>query len=87
MKPLLVYLLLVNALGFILMLADKKKAKKKHWRIPESTLLAVALLGGSLGSLMGMYLFHHKINKPRFSIEIPLLFAIQAILLTFYIYR
>ena len=71
------YLLTINALGFVIMLADKRSAQKKLWRIPESTLLTVAILGGSLGSLLGMRLFHHKTRKPKFSIGIPLILALQ----------
>ena len=84
MEPLLVYLLLVNALGFLLMLIDKEKAKKNRWRIPEATLFAVSILGGSLGSIACMRLFRHKTKKLRFSIGLPLLLAVQAILLVFY---
>ena len=58
-KILLVYLLIVNALGFILMLIDKIKAKKNLWRIPEATLFLVAAIGGSIGSILGMYTFRH----------------------------
>lgn len=85
MKPLLVYLLLVNALGFLLMLIDKEKAKKNRWRIPESTLFAVSILGGSLGSLAGMRLFRHKTKKLRFSLGIPILVTIHAIVLVLYL--
>ena len=72
-----VYLLIINALGFVIMLADKRSAQKKLWRIPESTLLTVAILGGSLGSLLGMRLFHHKTRKPKFYIGIPLILVLQ----------
>ena len=81
MKPLLVYLLIVNALGFVLMLADKHKAKKNLWRIPEATLMGVAAIGGSLGSLMGMYLVRHKTKHPKFTLGIPLLLAVQIVVL------
>ena len=54
-KLLLLYLFLINALGLLLMLADKAKARKNLWRIPERTLMTVAALGGSLGCLIGMY--------------------------------
>ena len=54
------YLVLVNAWSFLLMLADKLKAKKGAWRIPEATLIGAALLGGSIGAITGMYLFRHK---------------------------
>ena len=55
MKYLMIYLLIVNAAGFLLMLVDKFKARKKLWRIPEATLMGVAAIGGSIGSLAGMY--------------------------------
>lgn len=74
------YLVLINASAFFLMLADKQKARKKKWRIPESTLLAVAALGGSFGALAGMYTFHHKTKHPRFTIGVPVILAIQIIL-------
>ena len=79
MKPLLVYLFLINALGFLLMLIDKYKAKKNFWRIPEATLLGVALVGGSLGSLMGMYLVRHKTKHMKFTLGIPVILAIQVV--------
>ena len=81
MKPLLIYLLLVNAAGVLLMLIDKHKAKKNLWRIPERVLLLVAACGGSLGSLLGMYGFHHKTKHMKFQILLPLLFLIQAVAL------
>jgi len=79
MQYVLVYLLLINALGFALMLTDKKKAVRKQWRIPEATLISVALLGGSFGCIAGMRLFHHKTKKPAFSIGLPIIFCIQVI--------
>lgn len=71
------YLLIINAAGFILMLADKFKAKRKLWRIPEATLMGVAVIGGSVGSLLGMYTFRHKTRHPKFTVGIPLILAIQ----------
>ena len=79
MKLLYCYLLIINAAGFLLMLADKWKAKKNRWRIRESTLLLVAALGGSLGSLAGMYLFRHKTLHLKFTLGIPLILAGQCI--------
>lgn len=73
------YLLLINAAGFLLMLIDKRKAKKRKWRIPEATLITVAALGGSVGSLAGMYLFHHKTRKPKFNVGIPAILISQCI--------
>ena len=77
MKLLLYYLLLINAAGFLLMLVDKWKAKKNRWRVRESTLLMVAALGGSVGSLAGMYLFRHKTQHLKFTLGIPLILAAQ----------
>ena len=71
MKPFLIYLFIINALGFLLMLIDKQKAKKKKWRIPEVTLMGVAALGGSIGSLLGMYTFRHKTLHKKFTLGIP----------------
>ena len=79
MKFLLWYLLIINALGFALMLADKLKAKKKKWRIPEKTLLGVAAIGGSIGSLLGMYAFRHKTKHPKFTIGVPVILALQVV--------
>ena len=79
MKLVLICLLLINAAGLLVMLADKKKARKNLWRIPEATLLTVAALGGSIGVLAGMYLFHHKTRKPKFFIGVPLILTVQLI--------
>ena len=73
----LLYLILINAAGFLLMLADKLKAKRGAWRIPEKTLLGVAAAGGSVGSLLGMYLFRHKTKHIKFTLGIPLILAAQ----------
>ena len=79
MKLLLYYLLIINAAGFLLMLVDKWKAKKNRWRVRESTLLLVAALGGSVGSLAGMYLSRHKTQHLKFTLGIPLILAAQCI--------
>ncbi len=79
MKLVLICLLLINAAGLLVMLADKKKARKNLWRIPEATLITVAALGGSIGVLAGMYLFHHKTRKPKFFIGVPLILTVQLI--------
>ena len=74
------YLLLVNAASFFLMLIDKVKAKKNLWRIPERTLLTVAVIGGSLGAVLGMNLFRHKTKHPKFSIGLPCILAVHIVL-------
>ena len=76
----LLYLLIINAIGFLLMLVDKYKAKKNLWRIPEATLMTVAAMGGSVGSLIGMYTVRHKTKHLKFTLGIPLILAVQAVL-------
>jgi len=77
MDPLLVYLLIINAAGLLLMLSDKHRAKEKMWRIPEAVLMGAAIFGGSFGCIVGMHLFRHKTRKPRFFLCLPLILAIQ----------
>ena len=76
------YLILINAVALILMLADKQKARKGAWRIPEATLMGVAIMGGSIGAIAGMYLFRHKTRHPKFTLGLPLILAVQIWLLT-----
>ena len=83
----LIYLLIVNAAGFILMLTDKIKAKKHLWRIPETTLFLAAILGGSAGCLLGMYAFRHKTKHPKFYITLPFLLGIHLLLLAWWYLR
>lgn len=85
MDILLLYLLIINAVSFVLMLADKRKAKKNAWRIPEATLMGFAAIGGSLGALLGMQLFRHKTKHPKFSVGIPVLLALHIVLLVWLI--
>ena len=79
-KILMVYLLIINAASLILMLADKLKARKNLWRIPEKVLFLSAILGGSIGSLLGMYVFRHKTKHFSFILGMPLILAIQIVL-------
>ena len=66
------YLLIINILAFVLYGIDKKKAKKKKFRIPERTLLWMARLGGGIGSWVGIMTFHHKTKHTRFMVIVPL---------------
>jgi uncharacterized membrane protein YsdA (DUF1294 family) len=79
MKYFLLYLLLINAAAFLLMLVDKIKAKKNRWRIPERTLLGIAVFGGSVGCYLGMQLFRHKTRHAQFYIGIPVIMALQIV--------
>lgn len=76
----LTYLTIINAVGFSFMLVDKRRARKNRWRIPESTLMLIALLGGSIGSLAGMYAFRHKTRHVKFTVGIPVILALQVVL-------
>lgn len=80
MNILIIYLLIINALSFLLMLTDKRRAVKKAWRIPEATLLGIAAIGGSLGAVVGMRLFRHKTLHLKFSVGLPMLLALHIIL-------
>lgn len=71
------YLITINALGLLLMLIDKEKARKKRWRIPEKSLFLVAAIGGSVGSILGMYLFRHKTKHLSFTLGMPLILILQ----------
>lgn len=75
----LIYLITVNALGFAFMHADKQKARKGAWRIPEKVLLSIALIGSSMGCISGMRLFRHKTRHPLFSVGLPVILSIQII--------
>lgn len=68
-----VLLLISNFCGFCLMGADKARAGREEWRIPEKMLFLFPLLGGGLGGLMGMVVFHHKVSKPKFRYGMPAL--------------
>ena len=77
MKIVLIYLLIINASAMLVMLADKLAARKNLWRIPERTLLALAILGGSVGALLAMYAFRHKTRHLKFSLGLPVILALQ----------
>ena len=83
MQALYIYLAIINAVGFVIMHVDKQKAKKKRWRIPEKTLLGIAAIGGSLGSLLAMQLFRHKTKHIAFAAGIPVMLAVHVVILIF----
>lgn len=87
MKYILAYLLIVNAVAFLLMLIDKTKAKKNRWRIKESTLMLWAAIGGSIGALAGMYTFRHKTLHHKFTIGIPAILILQIAAVVYILYK
>ncbi len=73
------YIVMMNLVSFALMGIDKYKAKKKAWRIPEATLFLFAIFGGSIGSILGMFLFHHKTRHWYFLYGLPLILIVQLV--------
>lgn len=79
LKNILIYLLVINLIGFYMMWSDKRKAKKGKWRIPEQTLFIVTAIGGGIGTIAGMYTFRHKTQKLKFTIGLPALVILEIV--------
>ena len=79
LKILSIWLIVINLVGFIQMYADKRRAKKDRWRIPEKQLFLVALIGGSVGSILGMQVFRHKTKHKSFVIGMPAILILQIV--------
>lgn len=77
------YILLINLIGFTSMYIDKKRAKRNEWRIKEGTLISIALLGGGIGSMFGMYKFRHKTKKLKFTVGIPTIIIAQIVIIIY----
>lgn len=76
-----IYCIICNLITFVMYGVDKRKSELGQWRISENTLLACAGVGGSLGALLSMFVFHHKTQKPKFRLGISVIILIQAICL------
>jgi len=74
------YLISINLIALLLYCVDKKRAIKRKYRIPEKYLFLVAIVGGSVGSILGIYLFRHKTKRYNFTLGIPLLLVMQIVL-------
>lgn len=84
MKDLIFYYIIgINIMAYLIMYIDKKRAIKNEWRIKESNLILVALIGGGIGSILGMYSFRHKTKHNKFKIGIPIIILAQISLLYF----
>lgn len=83
----LAYFITVNVLGLVLFGIDKWKAKHDKWRISEATLLSLTVIGGSIGTWVGMKVWHHKTMHKKFKYGIPLVMVLQLALLLFTLYR
>ena len=87
MEWFIIYLATINILGFFAMGIDKERAQKKRWRIPEKTLLAIAVMGGGLGTWLGMYMFRHKTKHDYFVKIVSVLMVIQMALFFAFLWR
>ena len=85
-KVLLIYLEAVNLLTLVVFGLDKYRAKVHRERIPEAALMGLAFIGGSVGALAGMYLFRHKIRKPKFYIGVPVILVAEIVFFLAMIY-
>ena len=70
-RNIILYFIIINIIGFLIMYIDKQKAKKGKWRIPEKTIYIITVLGGGIGTISGMYAFRHKTQKLHFTIGLP----------------
>lgn len=77
MKPYIIYLVIINLVGLSAMFMDKQRAINKKWRIPEKTLFIIAIIGGSLGGILGMKVFRHKTKHLNFKYGFPIILIIQ----------
>ena len=87
MRDIAFFLIGINVLTFLLYGIDKWKARRGNWRIPEDTLIWLAIVGGSIGALLGMYLFRHKTQHRKFTLGIPVILLIQGALVYFFLLR
>lgn len=83
-KNIMIYLLVINLIGFFIMWLDKRKAKYGRWRIPEKTLFLITLLGGGIGTISGMYTFRHKTKKLKFTVGLPAIFILEIIAIIYF---
>lgn len=80
-KYFIIYLIIINLIAFFAMYLDKRKARYGKWRIPEQSLFILAVMGGSIGAIAGMYTFRHKTKKLRFAIGFPVILVLEIILI------
>lgn len=83
----IIYLIVINLIGVFIMYIDKKRAKYGRWRIPEKTLILIALLGGSIGCLIGMYTFRHKTQKIKFILGFPTILISETIIIIYFLVK
>lgn len=79
-----IYIVIINIIGFLAMYIDKLKAKRGSWRIPENTLFIITAIGGGIGTIAGMYLFRHKTKKWTFKIGLPVLLILDILIVLYF---
>ncbi len=84
LEAIVIYLAVINIITFIMFGADKARAAKGRWRISEAALILATLLGGSIGALAGMKIFHHKTRHRKFTVGIPVILVLQIVLMALY---
>lgn len=84
-QNIIIYLVAINLTAFLAMFIDKRKAMKGKWRISESALFVLVLLGGGIGGIAGMYVFHHKTKKLKFTIGFPVILLTEMVIAVYYI--
>ena len=80
------YLVIINVITWLIYGIDKMKAKKNKWRVPEKTLILLAVIGGSVGALLGMQVFRHKTKHKKFTIGVPLILILQVALTVYLVF-
>ena len=85
-EMIILYVLIINLIGFLIMGLDKFKAKKGFWSTPEETLFIITLLGGGIGTVTGMYLFRHKTKKMKFTIGLPTILISEIVLIIYFVF-
>lgn len=83
-QNIVIYFVIINIIGFLIMFIDKQKAKRGAWRIPEKTIFIITALGGGIGTIAGMYAFRHKTQKLQFVIGLPFITILEIILIVYW---
>lgn len=83
-KNIIIYLVVINIIGFLAMWLDKRKAQKGKWRIQEKTLFLITALGGGIGTIAGMYTFRHKTKKLAFTVGLPAILILEIIAVIYF---
>lgn len=87
MQTFILGLVVINLLTFSLYGVDKWKARHQRWRIPEATLLGLAVLGGSIGAWLGMKVWHHKTMHKKFKYGVPAIIIVQLLMVGYWMFR